>query len=173
MSSVKCVHCGTENDPAKTAGYCDDCGKKLPGIYTPQRSSFSPNQESDTAETRPGKGSQGGIGFPHTAVYAIVGFFAAALTGIALLFFGVQGARGVGCLVTFIGLGLVGLIVALRGAFASREQLLHMSDWIGTKNPTAARIVCWLFLVVIFGLACLAGYMAISPEFRRWIGFAG
>src|SRR5262249_4487809 len=33
MAVIKCVHCGVENDPAKTGGYCDDCGKKLPGTY--------------------------------------------------------------------------------------------------------------------------------------------
>jgi hypothetical protein len=33
MPSVKCVHCGAANDPEKTAGYCDNCGKKLPDIH--------------------------------------------------------------------------------------------------------------------------------------------
>jgi hypothetical protein len=29
MSLVKCLHCGTENDSIASAGYCDNCGKKL------------------------------------------------------------------------------------------------------------------------------------------------
>jgi hypothetical protein len=27
-----CPHCGTLNDPIETVGYCDSCGKKLPGL---------------------------------------------------------------------------------------------------------------------------------------------
>jgi hypothetical protein len=30
MLSVKCLHCDADNDPHQTAGYCDNCGKKLP-----------------------------------------------------------------------------------------------------------------------------------------------
>ena len=37
MSLVKCPSCGTSNDPDQTAGYCDECGKKLPGLYVPSR----------------------------------------------------------------------------------------------------------------------------------------
>jgi hypothetical protein len=30
MLIVKCLYCDTENDARQTAGYCDNCGKKLP-----------------------------------------------------------------------------------------------------------------------------------------------
>ncbi len=30
MFTVKCLHCGSEANPEATAGYCEDCGKKLP-----------------------------------------------------------------------------------------------------------------------------------------------
>jgi len=30
MLTVKCLYCGVETNPEATAGYCDDCGKKLP-----------------------------------------------------------------------------------------------------------------------------------------------
>jgi hypothetical protein len=41
MSKVKCIHCGTENDPQATAGYCDECGKRLPpkALLVPSRGS--------------------------------------------------------------------------------------------------------------------------------------
>jgi DNA-directed RNA polymerase subunit RPC12/RpoP len=39
MSLVKCPNCGFNNDPDQAAGYCDECGRKLPGIYVPVRAS--------------------------------------------------------------------------------------------------------------------------------------
>ncbi len=30
MFIVKCLYCDTDNDARQTAGYCDNCGKKLP-----------------------------------------------------------------------------------------------------------------------------------------------
>jgi hypothetical protein len=32
MSVVNCPHCGAPNDPTETAGYCDECGKKIPSV---------------------------------------------------------------------------------------------------------------------------------------------
>jgi hypothetical protein len=41
-----------------------------------------------------------------------------------------------------------GSVLSARGAFASQEELLSMSQVIGTKNPVFARFVCWIGLVV-------------------------
>jgi hypothetical protein len=30
MATVRCLNCNTDNDPIQTAGYCEECGKKLP-----------------------------------------------------------------------------------------------------------------------------------------------
>ncbi len=32
MPTVKCFHCGVQADPEASAGYCDECGKKLPQV---------------------------------------------------------------------------------------------------------------------------------------------
>jgi hypothetical protein len=55
MALIKCVHCGTENDPEQTAGYCDQCGKKLPGNYSPIRSrpDFPQRPDATFPEDRP------------------------------------------------------------------------------------------------------------------------
>ncbi len=31
MATVECVHCNAINDPVQTSGYCEECGKRLPG----------------------------------------------------------------------------------------------------------------------------------------------
>jgi hypothetical protein len=47
---------------------------------------------------------------------------------------------------------LFGAWLALKGMFASEEQLLTMADKIGTKNPVLARAVCWIgFLPLLLG----------------------
>jgi hypothetical protein len=80
-----------------------------------------------------------------------------------------------------LGLGilcLIGAWTALKGIRASREQLLGMAKVIGTKNPTAARVVCWVAFIPLFfgGLGLLVGggvivYKAIdevsTPEVTR------
>lgn len=49
-----------------------------------------------------------------------------------------------------IGVILLGVLLlfgawkALKGMFASREQLFGMSRVIGTENPVVARTVCWI-----------------------------
>src|SRR5262249_18267722 len=47
---------------------------------------------------------------------------------------------------------IVGLFVAVRGAFASREKLLELAPLIGTKSPTVARVVCWVTLLILVGV---------------------
>src|SRR5262249_49945034 len=100
------------------------------------------------------------------------GFLAAALGGVAWILWGENAGSGVVCLATCAGLVLSGAIVALRGAFASREHLRAMSGWIGTENPVAARIVCWVALAVILALAVLAGLLACSEGLRRSFGIS-
>jgi hypothetical protein len=39
-------------------------------------------------------------------------------------------------------------LVSLAGLFASKDTLASMAEVIGTKNPTAARVVCGLGLLV-------------------------
>jgi ribosomal protein L37E len=34
MTSVKCFHCGSDQDFEVTVGYCDNCGHKLPVPHT-------------------------------------------------------------------------------------------------------------------------------------------
>jgi hypothetical protein len=50
MALVKCPHCGISNDPVKTAGYCDECGKKLPG-YSPAASGYARSKRAPNPQT--------------------------------------------------------------------------------------------------------------------------
>lgn len=73
-------------------------------------------------------------------------------------------------LVLLLNLWLRLFIGALRGAFASEVDLLDMAGWIGSSNPMLARIVCWLSLVVLVGIAVLTVALAVSSELRRATG---
>jgi hypothetical protein len=55
--------------------------------------------------------------------------------------------------ITIVGLGIICLMgswIALKGIRATREQLLELAGVIGTKNPTLARIVCWVSFIPLF-----------------------
>jgi hypothetical protein len=47
MIIVKCLYCDTDNDARQTAGYCDNCGKKLP----PAAGFSSGRRDYDTGTT--------------------------------------------------------------------------------------------------------------------------
>lgn len=70
-------------------------------------------------------------------------------------------AHGSGVLTAkaLLGLFIFGgmAVVSYVGLFANKQTLLDMSDTIGTRNPTAARIVCGLGAVVcsIFVVGCV------------------
>ncbi|MBY0521930.1 MAG: DUF3592 domain-containing protein [Gemmataceae bacterium] len=50
MSKIRCVHCGSENDPNECAGYCDECGKKLGTVH------YRPSLSSPVSSAKTGKG---------------------------------------------------------------------------------------------------------------------
>lgn len=150
MPSVKCVHCETENDPVETAGYCDSCGKKLPGIYVPSKPAFPAKDESAAEQTSPGPGRRG---LP--SIISILMGTVALLFALAVPLSFVMG-RGIFVLLLPVA-ALFGFMVCLLGVFASREQLLEMSHLIGTKNPTTARRVCFVGLFVFLLGMIMAG----------------
>ncbi len=162
MPTVKCVQCGSDNDPAETAGYCDDCGKKLPGLYTPPRTPAPAVAKDDPDEIRPRSGGNFKGGLNPRFVFGIVSAVAAILGGIALIFFGLTASGVVAWLVTVGAASVIGFVVALCGAFASRERLLALAPWIGTKNPVLARVVCWVALLFFLGLAGGAVYLGVT-----------
>jgi hypothetical protein len=86
------------------------------------------------------------------------------LGGLALILGGEKASSGITCLVTFGGMTLVGFVVALCGVVASRQRLLALSPWIGTKNPIVARIVCWIVLLFFVGLAVIVILVAVSAR---------
>ena len=51
------------------------------------------------------------------------------------------------CLVFFGFASLAGAWTAYKGLRATDEELRQMASTIGTKNPTLARVVCWLAFV--------------------------
>jgi len=57
---------------------------------------------------------------------------------------------GISSLVFLWSLAVATLAISVRGALVSREKLLSMSEKTRTRNPTVARILCWVG--VLFGL---------------------
>ena len=49
MATVQCWNCKTLSDPEQTGGWCDECGKKLPGNYQHLRRSARPHEEATSS----------------------------------------------------------------------------------------------------------------------------
>lgn len=61
----------------------------------------------------------------------------------------------------WIAVGVFGLFISLRCLFASKETLARYAPYIGTKNPTTARVVCvGGFLAGLAALGCGASGLA-------------
>src|SRR5262245_27723877 len=52
MGTVKCLYCDADNDPQKTGGYCDACGKRLPPAagFRPRRNPWAAGASADEPE---------------------------------------------------------------------------------------------------------------------------
>jgi hypothetical protein len=56
MTAVQCLHCKASNDPIETAGYCEECGRKLPvndlgrDAFAFRDESYRPARRGDSPE---------------------------------------------------------------------------------------------------------------------------
>jgi predicted RNA-binding Zn-ribbon protein involved in translation (DUF1610 family) len=161
MPTVQCTNCGRSVrylDGATGVISCPHCGERLsegaPTTNSRQDAPYSP------PEPRIPYGLILQIAIPMIVFLAVAGL------GI----WGGIDARGLACILTFAMVFLGGFYTAIRGVFASRAKLLEMSAWIGTTNPTVARILCVITLIVLTAIGCLIAYIAFSATFRRSTG---
>jgi hypothetical protein len=109
MSTVKCLYCDSEADPDVTAGYCEECGKKLPlGKLTTSHSARS----RVLAEM-----DRGGASDPNIRLTGLLFLLAGALFGGLLLMAALHPgtAHSVVLSRTVGGLLLLCLVLALGG----------------------------------------------------------
>jgi hypothetical protein len=170
MVTVKCLVCDADNDPRATAGYCENCGKKLPpaSAFRSRRTAdtgTSPTDDPLPARTSPRQRAAEAVltacvlGLVGGGLFLVLGpvfittlpsWFLPVVMGGTLLEAVLLG--GLGVLARFVPVGAV--VLALLVVGLSMVVAALTSIWIGL-GWVLANVAVLIFLVrgLIFSIA--------------------